>query len=72
MRAEWATDIYMMMSKHEITQVELAKKIGWSRQHLCAVLHGRRRQKNDAAKYSIIGALNEIVEERRNAEGEAE
>ena len=69
-RAEWACEATARMYQHEINKGELAVKIGWTREYLSMLFTGKKTSKK--AKDVIMTAIDELIEEKKNAEGEAE
>ena len=69
-RAEWASEATARMYQYEIPKSELAVKIGWTREYLSMLFTGKKTSKK--AKSVIMNAIDELIEERKNAKSEAE
>lgn len=63
MRAEWTGDLVGRMHNAEITQGELAEKIGWSRGYVNMVLAGTRNPAD--AERKLNEAFSAILKEKQ-------
>lgn len=59
MPAQWTAELISKMHAHRITQIELAKKLGYTPQYVCAVLNGKREP--EAAEHKFNTALDELI-----------
>lgn len=59
MKDIWTGDAVAMMHIHDISAVELAKKIGWNPKYLSSVLNCKRCPKE--AENIVLSALHEMI-----------
>ena len=62
MSAQWTAEFVGKMHLHNVSQIEIAKKLGCTREYVNAVLNGRRAPQN--AERTFRAALDEIISER--------
>lgn len=63
MPAQWTGDIFGKLKANHITQIEFARKLGYTPQYVCSVLSGKRSPKN--AEILFKAALNELIAEKQ-------
>ena len=56
---KWIAGVVGKMHVHSITQIDLAKEVGITREHLNRVLHGKEKGAN--MKERITTALNSLI-----------
>lgn len=59
---KWACKVFADMRMKNITQNELAKKLGMTKQYVSAILRGKRTPPD--AEQRVKAALDEIIKER--------
>ena len=61
---QWISNAVGKMHINKITQIELAKFLGWTCQYISAILNGKRTPKNAQAK--IEQAIDELSQRRKS------
>lgn len=67
-KAPWTAEASGKLWQYEITKAEVAERAGLSRVYVTRLFTGERNSKDAIEK--VIKTIDEIVEEKRNAEGE--
>lgn len=64
MREMWTAECVGRMHLHEISQTEVADRLGYAKGYINSILCGRRKPKG--AQQLIENALDELIKEREN------